>query len=290
MCPVTIDALRRFQHERGLHVTGECDEHTWTALVEATWKLGDRLLVLTAPNQRGDDVADLQTGLGRIGFDCGRIDGIFGPRTAQTVNEFQSNCGLTVDGMCGPVTIRALSRVSRQTGTGPGIAAVREREQVAQRPTSLDSLRVAIGQFGGLSSVGRSISHHLRQLGAQVMPLDEPDATTQAAAANGFGADVYIGLEASTEPFTMVHFYKVPTFESVGGRALAHCLTSTLSSAGVDVADPRGMRLPVLRETKMTAVLCRLGPIRAVVNLAPQVTAAVVSALAAWTTEHALTV
>mgnify|MGYP000449767565 CR=1 FL=1 len=51
-----------------------CDETTWTALVEANWKLGDRLLFLTSPNLRGDDIAELQHGLSRLGFDCGRVE------------------------------------------------------------------------------------------------------------------------------------------------------------------------------------------------------------------------
>ncbi|MGA1038531.1 MAG: peptidoglycan-binding domain-containing protein, partial [Ilumatobacteraceae bacterium] len=63
-------------------MTGCCDELTWTALVEAGWTLGDRLLMITAPNLRGEDVAELQRILARLGFNCGRVDGIFGPDTA----------------------------------------------------------------------------------------------------------------------------------------------------------------------------------------------------------------
>ena len=37
--------------------------------------------MLTAPNLRGEDVAELQRILARLGFDCGRVDGIFGPDT-----------------------------------------------------------------------------------------------------------------------------------------------------------------------------------------------------------------
>ena len=59
-------------------MTGRCDELTWTALVEAGWTLGDRLLMITAPNLRGEDVAELQRILARLGFNCGRVDGIFG--------------------------------------------------------------------------------------------------------------------------------------------------------------------------------------------------------------------
>jgi N-acetylmuramoyl-L-alanine amidase len=42
------------------------------------------------------------------------------------------------------------------------------------------------------------------------------------------------------------------------------------------------MRLTVLRETRMTAVVCSLGPVQRIVDAAPLVGEAVVAALAAW--------
>ena len=111
-CAHTEHAVRSFQTARGLHGDGICDETTWTALVEASWRLGDRQLLLTLPNLRGDDVADLQSRLARLGFDCGRVDGILGPRTARALADFQSNCGLLADGICGPDTVRSIERVS----------------------------------------------------------------------------------------------------------------------------------------------------------------------------------
>ena len=42
---------------------------------------------------RGDDVAELQQDLGALGFDAGRVDGIFGPRTKDALEQFQRNIG-----------------------------------------------------------------------------------------------------------------------------------------------------------------------------------------------------
>jgi N-acetylmuramoyl-L-alanine amidase len=263
-------------------VAGVCDEECWKALVEASWSLGDRLLVLTSPNMRGDDVAELQASLARLGFDCGRVDGILGPRTARAVGDFQSNCGLPADGVCGTHTVRAVRRVIGQTGDGPGIAAVRERERLRQAPTSLGSLRVVVGQFGGLSAVSRAVSRELRATGAQVVPLDEPDAITQARTANQFAAHLYLGFEATNGSSSVVHFYRVPTFESLGGRTMAACLTRELSACGLQVSEPCGMRLPVLRETRMPAVLCSLAPVRTAVDSAQEISHAVLRAIEQW--------
>lgn len=227
-------------------------------------------------------MAELQGRLARLGFDCGRVDGILGPNTARALSDFQTNCGMPADGVCGHDTVRALDRVIGQTGTGPGIAAVREREQLRQSPILLSNLRIVVGQFGGLSIMSRSISRELRVAGAQVMSLDEPDAVAQALAANQFGAHLYLGLEGRLDQTSTVHFYQVPTFESLGGRTLATCLTVELSRIGVPMNDPVGMRLPVLRETRMPAVLVSVAPVRTAVDLAHEVGIAAMRAVEAW--------
>lgn len=277
----TRAAVHKFQQIRGLHADGACDKSTWLALVEAGWTLGDRLLLLTAPHLRGDDVAELQSALNRLGFDCGRPDGILGPATVRGLQDFQRNCGLTVDGVCGSQSVRMLELLRRQSGDGPGVASVREREIGSGHP-SLSASRIVIGQFGGLSSIARSVSKSLRDVGATVMSTDEYEAASQAAAANRFGATVYIGFEARTNRQSLVSYFAVPAFESIGGRALAAQVVASFVEVGVPAPQLRGMRLPVLRETRMPAVLCSLGPVREVVDAAERISHAVTRAVNAW--------
>ncbi len=174
-----------------------------------------------------------------------------------------------------------LALVSRQSGSGPGVALVRESEWMS-RPAALTTLRVVVGQFGGLSSIARPVSRRLRELGATVISTDEYEAAAQAAAANRFGATVYIGLEARADSCSIISYFAVPTFESIGGRMLGAGIAERLRL--VLGADPqlRGMRLPVLRETRMPAVLCSLGPVRDVVDKADPITEALVSAVRHW--------
>lgn len=267
---------------RGLRTSGECDENTWTALVEASWKFGDRPLFLTSPHLRGDDVAELQSRLARLGFDCGRVDGILGPRTAQALADLQSNCGLTADAVCGPETVSAILRVSSQTGTGPGVSAVREKERLRTGLGGVADCRIVVGQFGGLSALTRTLARELRHRGATVMLLDEPDAVAQAVAANQFGAHVYVGFESSAESTAVAHFYRVPSFESLGGRTLAEAIVERLVDLpGINPA-VAGMRLPVLRETRMPAVLFTIGPARVAAGAGPQLVSSILGALEAW--------
>ncbi len=263
--------------------TGVATSPTWTALVEASYRLGDRLLVLSAPNMRGDDVADLQSVLARLGFDCGRVDGILGPTTARAVEDFQRNCGLTPDGVCGAETVRALDVLGRQSGSGPGVAALREFEALSGSCRRLGDLRVVIGQFGGMSSLTRQVTHALRQRGATVTATDEPDPPAQAATANRFAATVYVGFEARAETVATVCYYAVPDVRVVG-RSLARHPTRTYVRGRVPSIplEAQGMRLPVLRETRMPAVLCAIGPVPHVFAVTPGVAAAVVEALESW--------
>jgi N-acetylmuramoyl-L-alanine amidase len=275
----TYAAVTEFQRARGLHTHGACDEHTWLALVEAGWRLGDRLLKLEAPHLRGDDIAALQHALNQLGFDCGRPDGIFGPATSRALIDFQRNGGLTDDGICGIKTVRMITLLGRQTGAGPGVASVRE---TLTHPASLGTLRVVIGQFGGLSAISRTTTRALRDLGATVISTDEYDAAAQAAAANRFGASVYVGFEARSDTSSVISYFAVPAFESIGGRALATRVAARWDVPGLAVPEVRGMRLAVLRETRMPAVLCSLSPVRQVVDAADLVTVAVVDAVAGW--------
>ncbi|MEO6124533.1 MAG: peptidoglycan-binding protein [Ilumatobacteraceae bacterium] len=288
-CIETAASLKAFQQDRGLAVDGVCGEYTWAGLVEASWRLGDRLLLLTAPNLRGDDVGALQSHLGILGFDCGKVDGIFGPHTLHALEDFQGNCGLVVDGICGAATLQIIDRVSRQTGTGPGVATMRERDRIQSRTASLRRLRVVLGQFGGLSALTRALARDLRACGAIVISVDEPDGRVQADAANHFEADVYIGFAAvgavgrsPGEVTSQIAYYSVPTFQSAGGRSLSERIAVGLGSLDPIPPTVHGMRLQVLRETRMPAVVISVAEVRRMVDLSVEVTTVIRNALEAW--------
>ena len=51
-----------------------------------------------------EDVYYLQQALVQLGYSLGKIDGIYGPKTQQAVEKFQSDNDLKIDGICGPLT------------------------------------------------------------------------------------------------------------------------------------------------------------------------------------------
>jgi len=58
---------------------------------------------------KGEDVLALQVALNALGYDCGKADGIFGPKTKAGVLAFQTAFHLEVDGIVGPKTRQALA-------------------------------------------------------------------------------------------------------------------------------------------------------------------------------------
>ncbi len=63
---------------------------------------------LSKYGSRGDEVRQIQEKLKRWGYYNGNVDGIFGSQTLEAVKYFQRKNGLTVDGIAGPATLKAM--------------------------------------------------------------------------------------------------------------------------------------------------------------------------------------
>jgi N-acetylmuramoyl-L-alanine amidase len=281
--PATADAVRTFQASRRLPTTGVCDQTTWAALVEAGYRPGDRLLYLRSPMIRGDDVAELQRALGALGFDAGRVDGIFGPHTERAVLDFQRNVALPADGKCGQSVLASLARLGRRAEHSTNVAGVREREVLRARPPVLADLRVVLGEAGGLDVLVTAIDRVLQDASAVVSLSHHPHPSVQAVEANDFNADVYMGFSLSDRTSCEFAYYATTGFESTGGQRLAGLLVDAWRQLGdLAVDDPCGRAVTVLRETRMPAVVCQLGPPERVVERTAELAQAVLRAITEW--------
>ena len=195
----TRAAIEAFQHRRGLRVDGVCGRQTWSALVEAGRRLGDRFLYRRSPMLRGDDVAELQQRLSALGFDTGRVDGIFGDLTSVALGEFQRNAGLPVDGIAGAATVAELLRFGSRHDGSELVSAVRDRERLRQTPRTLAGRRVSIGEEGGLGATVGAVRRLLVGQGALVTTHHHPEGSIQASEANAAGAEVFVGIRVGRE-------------------------------------------------------------------------------------------
>jgi N-acetylmuramoyl-L-alanine amidase len=209
MKELSPDEIRSFQQERGLHVTGELNDATKRALEEARWKLGDRSLNLQpSPMMRGDDVATLQARLTEMGFNCGRVDGIYGPSTESAVKEFQKSVGAKVDGKCGPATIIALLRLTK-TISGGAPTALREIAQHKNRGPALANKVIVLdpgsadGEEEITLDIAQRIEGRLLALGATVFLLrgatNNPTEHERIEFTNKSNADLLISLHTDRD-------------------------------------------------------------------------------------------
>lgn len=278
----TAEAVAAFQRSRGLDDHGICDDHTWRALQEAEHQFGTRPLYLTSPMLRGEDVASLQLRLGALGFNAGRVDGIFGPNTQDALREFQRNVDLVVDGVCARDTVEQLERLSSRGGS-VSVAGLRERETLRGRSKDLAALRVAICHPGTGAGLAGALGADLRLADAVVTVLSDPDWSSLAIATNEFAADVCLALEPVDAPGLDLAYFGTDGFHSEAGRSLAATLLRQLPHPpgwGPSVA--HGMRLPILRETRCPTVRLRVGPREELDGLYSLIAAAANRGLRIW--------
>lgn len=74
----------------------------------STFAVYSRVLYLTSPQMRGEDVRAVQNKLNFLGYNSGTADSYFGSNTDRAVRKYQKASGLTVDGKVGPATWKKL--------------------------------------------------------------------------------------------------------------------------------------------------------------------------------------
>lgn len=275
-------AVRAFQQQRGLKVDGMVGSQTYRALDEARWRLGDRVLRVASPRlMRGDDVAALQTRLVTMGFDAGRVDGIFGPRTETAVREFQLSVGIPADGVCGPETFTSLSRLAR-TITGGAAQALRERHLLRMHAGSLAGRVIVVDPGHGGEDVGESahgvleselmfdlarrLEGRLAALGVTVFITRNlernPGDSERAEFANNAGADLTLSLHmdshtssAASGVATYYYGHDAHGFDSPLGERFAELVQRELCSrTGMLDCRAHPKTWELLRRTRMPAV------------------------------------
>ncbi|MEW6189075.1 MAG: N-acetylmuramoyl-L-alanine amidase [Actinomycetota bacterium] len=282
----TERAVKEFQQDRGLLTDGIVGEDTWRELVEATYRLGDRLLYLRSPFLRGDDVKQLQRWLNTLGFNAGPVDGIFGPLTEKAVREFQENVGLVSDGIVGPSTLGAFQNFKRilksnehadfpvreeEPPTSRGIISIFKGRRIAVDfghgyppdpgavgPTGLKESEVC-------EDLGLRFGNLLDLLGAKVIYTRKKGEfvglSQRANLANDFKAELFISfhVNGSTDPKaegSSTYYFASGNHFSKRGKKLAQVIQEELVSS-LERKDGRihGKNFLVLRETRMPAVL-----------------------------------
>ncbi|HKS48800.1 MAG TPA: N-acetylmuramoyl-L-alanine amidase [Amycolatopsis sp.] len=279
-------AVRGFQQRRGLITDGVVGPATYQVLRGATFHLGSRpLAYLFSSPVHGDDVFALQDRLTELGYDAGRPDGLFGAKTEQALRNFQRDYGLTVDGICGPATVRALRQLSPRARGGRPVF-LREQEQVRQAGPRLRGKRIVIDPgHGGVDhgivvsgvreaglawDLARRLEGRMKATGMEALisrgPDQGPSEAERATFANDASADLFLSLHCDRNQSP--HAQGVATFHfgngygttSTVGELLAGFIQRELAArTGLLDCRTHAKTWEILRLTRCPAVRIEIG-------------------------------
>lgn len=278
-------AVRHFQQRRGLSIDGIVGRETWSALAGARWSLGDRVLMHNATSMlTGDDVVALQEQLLEMGYDVSRPDGMFGRDTDAGLRAFQRDYGLTPDGVCGPVTLRALRQLTRRViGGRPQL--LREQMRVAESGPSLLGKRLVLdpghgGDDRGVEASGvceadiawdlaARLEGRLTALGVTTWltrgPSNGKSDEERADFANNVQADVLVSLhvDGGSSPLASgvaaFHYGAGETSSTIGERLADLAQREIVARTGMLDCRAHPKSWALLRLTRMPAVHLELG-------------------------------
>jgi len=274
-------SLRLFQESRRIEISGICDQRTWDALLEAGYRLGDRLLYFGHPMLRGEDVSELQRAMGSLGFNTGKIDGIFGPDTQNAVELFQRNSGLVVDSIFGPNCLSALKKLGNRNEQ-QSVAILKERERIISKTQKGELPHIALGDLGGFLALLSESAKTLRESHITTDVIQHYDISEHAKHSNKHNVDLYIGLYPVQKQEKSISYYAAKGFESPGGASFTQFLANELTPLFNDKIDIHGRSEQILRETRMPAVILRIGPTEDLIKIAPQLSLALKKAILTW--------
>jgi len=257
--PRTADSVAQFQESRGLPADGIVGPDTWRALVEAGFRLGDRMLYRRSPMMRGDDVSRLQRSLGSLGFDAGKVDGLFGPDTLRAVLDFQRNRGMSEDGIAGREVVDELLLMAKATDK-PGREEVRDHAWIDSLPRPITGARIFVDPAGvdppdseSTWAVATHLTSEIQLAGARALlsrSVDTaPSERLRAGRANRHDVHVVVSITVPSDGIEGVFYFGTALSTSEAGRTIAVHLGRHLDLRPL----PRAM--PLLKETRSPAVV-----------------------------------
>lgn len=280
--PETINAIKKFQQDRGLLATGIIDEETWQELVDAGYKVGDRLLYFKLPPFRGDDVKTIQSWLKVLGFFTSNENGIFHENTHKALIEFQKNMNIPADGIAGEETLRHLRNLKRiiESHQSSNYPFVRSRI----KDSGMEKIKVIIdyGENIDYRSEGfsfykekiyicKSIVNFCRNILLEkgidtILTVDDVTNSSlflkdRIDNANKSDADILISINPATSSdydsngSSCFYFQGFKSY-SISGKRIANLIQDKLVH-NLNVLDCRvhGANFAILKETKMTTVV-----------------------------------
>lgn len=258
----TKGAVLAFQKAKGLDADGIVGPDTWRSLYEAGYRLGDRIIFMRRPMIRGEDIAELQSRLNSLGFDCGKVDGIYGSQTEHAVTDFQHNRHLAEDGRVGPEVVTEIRLVTRGE-MREGRQAIREREWLRLLPATMAGARIFLDadcrdpdEARDAWDAASAAALAIQEAGGVPVMSRSSDITlperVRARRANRVGSDLIVAFRLNRNGEDAVYYFASEHSSSRAGEKLADALALTVGGR------VEGRASAMLKETRAPAAVVAL--------------------------------
>lgn len=159
----TKGALMAFQRRAGLEPSGRVDPRTWKHLKTSFILSSHAASPAQARGEHSAEVKQSEALLKKLGFNPGKVDGVFDARTEAAVKAYEKKHHLAQDGK---ISARQLAQMKKVASTTGGITVTNEMRRLAANGRAV---ALSMGGYSGLGLCATGVSRAIeRTMGIKV--------------------------------------------------------------------------------------------------------------------------
>ena len=225
-------------------------DNLWLELLNHGYSLGDRILNSSNPVLKGSDIEELQELLSRLGFYSEPINSEYTKELMNSVEAFQENRGLTIDGVVGLNTVTEIKKLIRPNLDN----SLNEAIKAFKRPGSMLNVCVYvenIGEYKDQVVFYESLKELANKSGIKVSFASEAGETLTKeniiSFVNKINPSVFLTFENNQQP-TVDYFQGKHSVSNIG-KKLAEIISSKIDKS------PNGKNNMLLKNTRAVSII-----------------------------------
>ena len=225
-------------------------DNLWLELLNHGYSLGDRILNFSNPVLKGSDIEELQELLSRLGFYSEPINSEYTKELMKSVEAFQENRGLTIDGVVGLNTVTEIKKLIRPNLDN----SLNEAIKAFKRPGSMLNVCIYvenIGEYKEQVVFYESLKELANKSGIKVSFASEAGETLTKeniiSFVNKINPSVFLTFENNQQP-TVDYFQGKHSVSNIG-KKLAEIISSKIEKS------PNGKNNMLLKNTRAVSII-----------------------------------
>ena len=225
-------------------------DNLWLELLNHGYSLGDRILNFSNPVLKGSDIEELQELLSRLGFYSEPINSEYTKELMKSVEAFQENRGLTIDGVVGLNTVTEIKKLIRPNLDN----SLNEAIKAFKRPGSMLNVCIYvenIGEYKDQVVFYESLKELANKSGVKVSFASEAGETLTKeniiSFVNKINPSVFLTFENNQQP-TVDYFQGKHSISNIG-KKIAEIISSKIDKS------PNGKNNMLLKNTRAVSII-----------------------------------